>query len=66
MIQDDDVGEEAGFQAGAEELGEVCVSRGLGIGVEGLVEGEGLLGVKGGGAGFVLAGEGGIEGRAWD
>ena len=60
-VEDGDVSEEAGFEAAFEVLGEVGVGGGLGVGVEGLLDGEALLGVEGLGSGFVLAGDGGVE-----
>ncbi len=60
-VEDDEVGEEAGFEAAFAGFAELGVGGGLGVGVEGFGDGEVLLGVEGLGAGFVLAGDGGVE-----
>ena len=60
-VEDDEIGEEAGFEAALLELAELGESGALSVGVEGFVEGDALLGVEGLGASFVLAGDGGVE-----
>ncbi len=60
-VEDDDVGEIAGFEAAFLVFAELCKGGGLGVGVDGLVEGDLFLRLEGHGAGFVLAGDGGVE-----
>ena len=60
-IEDDDVGEEAGFEAALDVLAELGVGGGLGVGVDGFGEGDLFLRLVGGGSGFVLASDGGVE-----
>ena len=60
-VEDDEVGEEAGFEAAFACFAELGEGGGLGVGVDGFVEGEFFLRLEGLGAGFVLAGDGGVE-----
>ncbi len=60
-VEDDEIGEEAGLEAADAGFAEFGEGGGLGVGVDGLPDGEALFGVEGLGAGFVLAGDGGIE-----
>ncbi len=60
-VEDDEVGEVAGFEAALCFFAELGEGGALGVGVDGFVEGEFFLGLEGLGAGFVLAGDGGVE-----
>ena len=60
-VEDDEIGEEAGFEAAEAGFAERGEGRRLGVGVDGFLDGQALLGVEGLGAGFVLAGDGGVE-----
>ena len=60
-VEDDEVGEVAGFEAAFHFFAELGEGGGLGVGVDGFVERDLLLRLEGLGAGFVLAGDGGVE-----
>jgi len=60
-VEDDEVGEVAGFEAAFDLVAELGEGGGLGVGEEGFVERDLFLGLVGLGAGFVLAGDGGVE-----
>ena len=46
-VEDDEVGEVAGFEAALLMFAEFCEGGGLGVGVDGLVEGDLLLRLEG-------------------
>jgi hypothetical protein len=54
VVEDDEVGEVAGCEDAFALFFELGEGGGLGVGVEGLMDGEALLGVEGLGAGLVL------------
>jgi len=60
-VEDDDVGEIAGFEAPLYFFAELAEGRGLGVGVDGFVERDFFLGLEDLGAGFVLASDGGVK-----
>ena len=60
-VEDDEVGEVAGLEAALYLFAELGEGGGLGVGVDRFVEGDLFLGLEGLGAGFVLAGDGGVE-----
>ena len=60
-VEDDEVGEVAGFEAAFWFFCELGEGGGLGVGVDGFVEGDLFLRLEGLGAGFVHAGDGGVE-----
>jgi len=60
-VEDYEVGEVVWFETALLVFSEFCKGRGLCVGVDGFVEGDFLLWLEGLGAGFVLAGDGGVE-----
>src|ERR1700678_180555 len=60
-VEDNEVGEIAGFESAFYVFAKFSVGGGLGVGVDGFVERDFFLGLEGLGAGFVLAGDGGVE-----
>ncbi|MCU1225822.1 MAG: hypothetical protein JWQ42_3915 [Edaphobacter sp.] len=65
VVEDDEVGEEAGFEAALLVLAELGEGRGLGVGIDGLLDRELLLRLISFGAGFVLPGDRGVEAPEW-
>ena len=60
-VEEDEVGEIAGLEAALLVIAELGEGGGLGVGVDGLIEGDLLLELEGHGTGFVLTGDGGVE-----
>ena len=60
-VEDDEVGEVAGLEAAFYFFAEFAEGGGLGVGVDRFVERDFFLRLEGLGAGFVLAGDGGVE-----
>ncbi len=60
-VEDDEVGEEAGFEAALLLFAELGEGAGLGVGVDRFVERDLFLRLEGLGACFVLPGDGGVE-----
>ena len=61
VVEDDEVSEKAGFEATFLVFAELGEGGGLGVGVDGLLDGDLLLKLIGFGAGFVLPVDRGVE-----